>query len=553
MNIKNPLTILKNDIGGKPIEVNSLDTALLVPENDGKLYKYGDKLYKIKKSKIITNLLGSTFQFNKDLKPFDFLDIEDNAYVPEGSFLIEYDNNYYEPYISFWKSTNSLSPYAIIMERDDGAIPQIIYDTVPSNVWPSGWAMGGTPVEPPIISEFDLPELNQNIRFIKWLENNTKYINNATCADGYVFEEIVDSEPIEVLELDNDLLISENEGKVYKCNGNLYKIVFEPGKGNLVNLGLAGYTILDSFYAPAGYGKFNVGVIFEDGKATSSSDLLCIGYNLDPNTNELIEEEGTILVKGTKFNVVIQPKLNYESFENFMIIEGDLENKDLIKWVTNNSRIYKMETRFTNYTFKEIPSNTPKVMYSDTNNNNFPSELFTSENVGKVFEIDNELYTILITDVNTSYYVFTEFSGGWDINGIKEFDAIVRIPMEDENGDDWGENEHPDVPAPPYPGEYNCTLRFEYYYLTITYDSGQTFEVYRDDYFKLPINFGAKPSYKQNKFIKWLEENKFVSGPYKYSITKLYPEPYDTYAISLSEIEPGEYDIKDYAVLWVRG
>lgn len=538
---------------GKPIVVETLDESLLTEENEGKVYKLGDKLYKIKKSKIITNLRGTTFEFNKDLKPFDFLDIEDEGYNPEGHCLVKYNNEYYEPYFSFWKSTNSVSPYSLLFERDDGSMPQIIYDTVPFYNLPSGWSFGGTSAEPPIISEFDLPDLNQNIRFIKWLENNTKYINNATYVDGYAFEEIVDLEPIEVLELDNDLLISENEGKIYKCNGNLYKIIFELGKGNLVNLGLASYTIFDSFKAPAGYGKFNVGVVLEDGRITSSSDLLCIGYNLDTNTNNLIEEEDTIFIKGTKYNVAIKP--NSEDFIDFVIFEGDLENKDLIKWVTNNSRIFKMNSRFTNYTFKEIPSNTPKVIYtdSDAEGNIFLPELLTKENVGKIFEINDELYTVLITDVGKPYYGFTEFNGGWDINGIQKFDAIVRVPMQDENEDEWGENEHPDVPAPPYPGDYNCKITIDYNYMTIVYENGQVFTPYRDEYFKLFIIFGAKPSYKQNKFIKWLEENKFISRPYEYELTKLCPEPNGMFQIPITEVEPGDYDIKDYSILRVLG
>ena len=72
--IKNPLTIVNKveEISGVPIEISSLDSALLIAENEGKIYKYDGKLYKIvgdeEGTKTIIDLTNSKWEFGTVLK-----------------------------------------------------------------------------------------------------------------------------------------------------------------------------------------------------------------------------------------------------------------------------------------------------------------------------------------------------------------------------------------------------------------------------------------------------------------------------------------------------
>ena len=182
---------------GLPIEIDSLDNALLVDENKGKVYKCDDKLYQVEK---ITSLKGLTIKFNEIISspcPIGEDDVLECSGVPFGV------GNYGKPRITAIKrmfdssssGTKTLAfdikddeylydlhyTYANFLPPDDPEYEEVIESL-------SRWFITdeieneiNTPWRNFVVSDFDCPTLNENPAFIEWVLANGKVCPKIEC------------------------------------------------------------------------------------------------------------------------------------------------------------------------------------------------------------------------------------------------------------------------------------------------------------------------------------------------------------------------------------
>jgi hypothetical protein len=198
--------------------------------------------------------------------------------------------------------------------------------------------------------------------------------------------------PIEIDSLDDSLLTANNEGKIYVCDGKLYRVVGEETlKGTTVT-----FTGPHTFTAPTGYGKFKIegsyentliqkgtenGVIIAENTDVKTYDFyndenpnLYIGYEKTSEYNEKENEIHAITNKnGSSYDIKIRNKIDYvnETFENqsvylfetvklFITGGEDANNPKLIQWVKDNNGAIEGEGR--EYHFEELKATSPQLV-----------------------------------------------------------------------------------------------------------------------------------------------------------------------------------------------
>ena len=164
---------------GQPIEVDSLDNALLVSENAGKVYKCEDKLYQVNK---VTSLKGLTIKFNKHITPCPVIGEDDefecSAFTPSADELWYYDKLAFtgirkEPFYTCTSGTSFIS--FVSLDYFVGAHYLSL-----DNQEETGWYysdMNGNVVmldKDFVITCFDCPALNENPEFIEWVFANAR-------------------------------------------------------------------------------------------------------------------------------------------------------------------------------------------------------------------------------------------------------------------------------------------------------------------------------------------------------------------------------------------
>ena len=171
----------------KPIEISSLDEALLVADNEGKIYKYDEKLYQVEK---IKSLKGLTIRFNEHIEPCPLI-TDDSEFECSGVIWSDCYSIDTDPYFihNISKLTKSLPDSYISGDR---LIAFIIRDyagfhyVLADNQEEAGWYIFDENGNEWLalyesdgykgfnITNFNCPELNENPEFIKWVLNNAK-------------------------------------------------------------------------------------------------------------------------------------------------------------------------------------------------------------------------------------------------------------------------------------------------------------------------------------------------------------------------------------------
>lgn len=390
--IKNPLIIFNKteQVSGTPIEISSLDNALLIAENEGKIYKFEEKLYKIELGNLIpTDLTGYTIHIPEEwsakaqygIFSLNFSPIES----PEVVFdILRVGYHFGEP----GGAINNVSAYSTVLDYgfliSDGKLIEVV-------------CTGGTDAT------------NENL--INWLvENNTEFYFEGEKQTSYNFKEVLSPEgnlfievekwnriydvrdkqyvslyteglseefigvPISKSELREEYLIADNEGKVYEVKNKLYRIVLKEGVLPEVPTTINGYEIYvpAGWSCPAGYGsyfidkayliaydaegnafnlqvpdyRFDIGYDFEFMGGTPAENSIChtehLGGGAEDGPGEIITPEYAFKLSGTYYD---EEEL------------GQSSEASLIQWfIDNNATFTYIGEPTSSYVFEEILS-----------------------------------------------------------------------------------------------------------------------------------------------------------------------------------------------------
>lgn len=167
-----PNEILSIAGGGTPIEIETLNSELLISDNEGKIYRYNDKLYQVKK---ITSLKGLTIKFNEHIEPcpvFEYNGVYECSGTLMGDELYPY-YSYFPAIIDIMKIPNNT-----IALTSEGGDTISYYEQ--ASVWYVTDSNGNTfnAYAPPVIYNFDCQTLNENQEFIDWVFQNAKVYPN---------------------------------------------------------------------------------------------------------------------------------------------------------------------------------------------------------------------------------------------------------------------------------------------------------------------------------------------------------------------------------------
>lgn len=170
--------------------------------------------------------------------------------------------------------------------------------------------------------------------------------------------EEINGVPIEISTLDSTLLVKENEGKVYKCDGKLYKIVVDESK---FFLGGAKIILPYKWSATKGYGKFNIDYNISGSNAYSSTNSFsqnnCTGFNIGYDIFGNLVSNTVAIIYSSKREATSSYNLT------FTILGGtDASNQNLIQWFRDNNATIEGGT-YSSFIFQEIlsPSGTLEV------------------------------------------------------------------------------------------------------------------------------------------------------------------------------------------------
>lgn len=163
------------DERGIPIEIDTLDSSLLIAENAGKLYKCNNKLYEVNK---ITSLKGLTIKFNKHITPCPVIG-ENDVFECSGFFQSTvYASSEEGALVTDLRKRLSIDPATTAnfsFTMFSRLVRINIYYDPNSREWLSldenSWSVVPTECN---ITEFDCPALNENTEFIEWVFANAK-------------------------------------------------------------------------------------------------------------------------------------------------------------------------------------------------------------------------------------------------------------------------------------------------------------------------------------------------------------------------------------------
>ena len=337
---------------GKPIVIEALDDNLLVEENIGKVYIHNNKLYQI---------------INKPLESLEGMTVLVPQYWKTPTDLPEYYSiqNSFPYYVRMYDPSPEevafdYSMVIISIGYPGNDYPDVVYTDENGNTNP----VVGTPysdIPPCFCLKFDkLVEDYDYTNLIRWFIDNNARFNGKKY--GIIFEEISEiGEPIEIESLDNNLLIAENEDKIYKCDNKYYKVICNP----IPQITFDGLFIPNDYYVtvpagwsvPAGYAidfilmgtdvhfQMCLGAVYESGypPTPTKNAISLIDGNTGDQTIYYPNEELTLNIRDV-FNI----PYNFESLH-------------ILQWLIDNNAIFEGEKV---YSFVEYlaPEGTLKII-----------------------------------------------------------------------------------------------------------------------------------------------------------------------------------------------
>ena len=176
---------IDKDESGLPIEVNTLDSALLTEGNKGKFYECDDRLYQVTKAK---SLKGLTIKFNEHLTnpcpisedaSFECSGMLENLPTdPELINALTRNTSAFDDFMDSFISGLSTYTSGIVFRTDmDSHIFYLFDDNSEATRW---WLFdyNGNITESlfdiAVIRNFDCPDLNENAEFMEWVFANAK-------------------------------------------------------------------------------------------------------------------------------------------------------------------------------------------------------------------------------------------------------------------------------------------------------------------------------------------------------------------------------------------
>lgn len=177
-------------------------------------------------------------------------------------------------------------------------------------------------------------------------------------------DNVISGTPIEISSLDSALLVKDNEGKVYKYNNKLYRVVADKENAHLVSLLGATVRVPAGWSAIAGYGYYNLSGFY----SINNSEFFALynGYSFGIGRSG----SGTMETKNNSICIRYISNSNFYDYDNSfsfsLSITGGSSavDKNLIQWfVDNNATIEGGVYEYTSFIFQEIlsPSGTLNV------------------------------------------------------------------------------------------------------------------------------------------------------------------------------------------------
>lgn len=157
---------------GFPIEIDTLDNALLTQENAGKVYKCDDKLYQVEK---ITSLKGLTIKFNEHITPCPVIG-EDDVFECSGMLM----GDDLSPSYGYRPATTAIRKLTDNIIAFESENYDFIHYYETDSIWLATDMNGNTfeALAPAVIYNFNCPALNENPEFIEWVFANGKVYPN---------------------------------------------------------------------------------------------------------------------------------------------------------------------------------------------------------------------------------------------------------------------------------------------------------------------------------------------------------------------------------------